>query len=606
MSSIYLKKTLVPLPSTTRNFTTHLSYDSETRSLAYNSGKSAIIRSLVDDTAIQFTGHGNANVTVVRFSPLKGSNYLCSGDDSGRVIVWYYKPVDSLGVVETGVVSEFKVLSDAITDISWDFEGKRLCVVGEGRNTFGAFISWDTGNSLGEVSGHAQRVNACHFKQSRPMRAITVGYDGKAVFYKGPPFQFTNSDRSHHDHGKFIRDVKFSPGTGKYCVSVGSDRKIVVYDGVDGQFIKYVEDENEVCGGFFALAWVDEGSESNKFVTASADGVVRLWDVESNKLLQKWSLGKDLAQQQVGVAVTEEKEIISLSLDGTLNVFKIGEKEIVRKLHGHNKSITTLTLNPLITSSYDGKVVKWSADDVPSVYFSHLNTVTSIENVDGEISTVSWDKTLRVNGELKFEFQDQPKESFAHNGAVSVVTSDNKLMVLNSLTGVILAETKLHTPAAAVTLGNKYAVVGYEGKNSIEVFKVSDLSDSFTLPTAMRATPSTLSLSPSEKYLAAGDTMGRILLYDLESKNVKTSRWSFHSGKITSISWRPDQDEEDHVVSTSLDTHMFIYSVKKPMKVIKKLNAHKDAVCFVCWETPNTVVTAGADACIRRWAVEFS
>lgn len=613
MSSLKLENTLLPLPSTERNFTTHLSYDSHTNSIAYPSGKSAYVRSLTDNSlAIQFTGHGSSSVSVVKFSPIQGSQYLASGDDSGKVIVWGWSRDTEEGSITTTIKSEFQVIAGPITDISWDFEGHRLCVVGQGREKFGHFISWDTGNSLGEVSGHSQKINACHIKQSRPMRCFTVGDDGAAVFYQGPPFKFSASDRTHHDQGKFIRDVKFSPGTGKYAISVGSDRKIVCYDGKTGEFIKYIEDTKEnINGGLFAISWVDEGENSNKFVTSSADCTLKLWDVESSKCLQSWSLENTLSNQQVGVAVTKDHEIVALSLDGTLNIFKIGEDSLVRRIEGHNKGITALVVNPLVSGSYDGRVVQWINENEPHMENYHGNMIVSIDNTDKIVSTVSWDDTLKVfnNGsaEVKYNFSQQPKVSSANNGAVAVITDNDELLIIDSQSGELLQKTQLSAPGSAVVLGNEYVAVGYEQTNAIQIFKSADLTVAFNLPTTLRATPSCLSLSPSEKYLAAGDVMGKILLFDLESKDVKTSRWAFHTGKINSISWRPEEDGEENLVATgSLDTHMFIYSVKRPMKIIKKLNAHKDGVSVVKWKNKETVVSAGADACIKEWLLELS
>ncbi|AMD18861.1 HBL041Wp [Eremothecium sinecaudum] len=605
MGSIHLENTLVSQPSVKQNFTTHLSYDAASNSIAYPSGKSAIIRSLDNNSIIQFTGHGTSLVTVVRFCSKIGSNIMCSGDDSGKVIVWSYSSdADTYGVFETKALSEFQVLSGPITDISWDFEGSRLCVVGDGRDKFGAFITCDTGNSLGEVLGHSARVNACHFKQSRPMRAMTVGYNGKVVFYKGPPFRFASSD-THHGQGMFVRDVKFSPGIGKYAVSVGSDRKIVVYNGTTGEFIKYLEDKTEGCSGLFALAWVDEGDASTRFATVSADGYVRLWDVESGKLLQKWRVGTKTLDQQVGIAITKNHEILSLSLDGSISIFKIDKGEPIKKLVGHNKGVTTLAVNPLVTASYDGAVFKWSKEGLPTMTCGHSNKVISIENYDETTTTVSWDNTLKVSGKVQYNFTEQPRISHTYKGSVAVVTESGNLMLLDSLNGKLVGERNLNQSVTAVTLRNKYLAVGYETSNVIEVFSAGNLNESFVLPTTLRATPSALSLSLSEHYLAAGDTTGKIVLYDLETKTVKTSRWSFHTGKITSMAWRPDEEEEDYVATVSLDTHIFIYSVKKPMKVIKKLNAHKDGINHVEWESPTNIVTAGADACVNNWNVTF-
>lgn len=612
MSSISLKEIIPPQPSTQRNFTTHLSYDPTTNAIAYPCGKSAFVRCLDDGDSkvppvVQFTGHGSSVVTTVKFSPLKGSQYLCSGDESGKVIVWGWTFDKESNSVEVNVKSEFQVLAGPISDISWDFEGRRLCVVGEGRDNFGVFISWDSGNSLGEVSGHSQRINACHLKQSRPMRSMTVGDDGSVVFYQGPPFEFSASDRTHHKQGSFVRDVEFSPDSGEFVITVGSDRKISCFDGKSGEFLKYIEDDQEpVQGGIFALSWLD----SQKFATVGADATIRVWDVTTSKCVQKWTLDKQqLGNQQVGVVATGNGRIISLSLDGTLNFYELGHDEVLKTISGHNKGITALTVNPLISGSYDGRIMEWSSS---SMHQDHSNLIVSLDNSKAqEYSSISWDDTLKVNGITKHEFGSQPKVASVNNdGFTAVLTNDDDLLILQSFTGDIIKSVRLNSPGSAVSLSQNYVAVGLEEGNTIQVFKLSDLEVSFDLKTPLRAKPSYISISPSETYIAAGDVMGKILLYDLQSREVKTSRWAFHTSKINAISWKPaekganeEEIEEDLVATGSLDTNIFIYSVKRPMKTIKALNAHKDGVNNLLWETPSTLVSSGADACIKRWNV---
>ncbi|CAD6639090.1 CEI_1a_G0040950.mRNA.1.CDS.1 [Saccharomyces cerevisiae] len=612
MSSISLKEIIPPQPSTQRNFTMHLSYDPTTNAIAYPCGKSAFVRCLDDGDSkvppvVQFTGHGSSVVTTVKFSPIKGSQYLCSGDESGKVIVWGWTLDKESNSVEVNVKSEFQVLAGPISDISWDFEGRRLCVVGEGRHNFGVFISWDSGNSLGEVSGHSQRINACHLKQSRPMRSMTVGDDGSVVFYQGPPFKFSASDRIHHKQGSFVRDVEFSPDSGEFVITVGSDRKISCFDGKSGEFLKYIEDDQEpVQGGIFALSWLD----FQKFATVGADATIRVWDVTTSKCVQKWTLDKQqLGNQQVGVVATGNGKIISLSLDGTLNFYELGHDEVLKTISGHNKGITALTVNPLISGSYDGRIMEWSSS---SMHQDHSNLIVSLDNSKAqEYSSISWDDTLKVNGITKHEFGSQPKVASANNdGFTAVLTNDDDLLILQSFTGDIIKSVRLNSPGSAVSLSQNYVAVGLEEGNTIQVFKLSDLEVSFDLKTPLRAKPSYISISPSETYIAAGDVMGKILLYDLQSREVKTSRWAFHTSKINAISWKPaekraneEEIEEDLVATGSLDTNIFIYSVKRPMKIIKALNAHKDGVNNLLWETPSTLVSSGADACIKRWNV---
>lgn len=83
-----------------------------------------------------------------------------------------------------------------------------------------------------------------------------------------------------------------------------------------------------------------------------------------------------------------------------------------------------------------------------------------------------------------------------------------------------------------------------------------------------------------------------------------TSRWSFHSGRINSLSWTADGQ---HCASGSLDTHIYIWSVQKPIKNIAIKNAVPGGVNAVFWAPGENgkLVGAGADGCLRKWSITF-
>lgn len=84
---------------------------------------------------------------------------------------------------------------------------------------------------------------------------------------------------------------------------------------------------------------------------------------------------------------------------------------------------------------------------------------------------------------------------------------------------------------------------------------------------------------------------------------VKTSRWSFHTARVESIVWN---EQGTHVVTGSLDTNIFVYSVENPGRHLSAKNAHMGGVNAVAWEGTDIVVSAGADASVKRWEVKFS
>ncbi|CAM9022155.1 unnamed protein product [Wickerhamomyces anomalus] len=563
-----------PLPNTARAITTHLSYDKKSDRIAY-----AVIEK--PEESVQFTNH-TFNTTVAKFAP--SGFYIASGDESGNVKIW-----DTVGE-DLIVKGEYQIINGRINDIAWDADSQRIIAVGNGKERYGHAFTWDSGNTVGEISGHSAQINAVTIRPARPYRAATVGDDSALVFYHGPPFRFNSTARGNHTN--FVRDVRYSP-SGEFLVSVGADRNIVVYDGKTGEFIKKIG-EGKHQGGIHAISWVD----NEKFVTSSADATVKLWNVSDGELLKSWELEKKLENQQVGVIATD-KYVIALSYSGDLNYFTQDSDKPVKSVKGHQKSITasTVTKDWLITGSYDGRIAKWDLEKGSAEYEEgHSNLIAGLAATEDSVYSVGWDDKLKsLDGKISSELPGQPKSVSYDSKLVAIITEEILIAFAN---GKESFQTKLSSTATAVGASSKYIAVGFQN-NTITLYNATSGSKEFDLPPT-RAAPSYLSFSPNGEYLAVGDVSGKIILYNVEKKEIQTSRWVFHTGRINSISWNKDNNR---VVSGSLDTNIIVYQVDKPIKNIKFLGAHKDGVNTVEWISADEIISGGNDATLKKWKV---
>ena len=72
--------------------------------------------------------------------------------------------------------------------------------------------------------------------------------------------------------------------------------------------------------------------------------------------------------------------------------------------------------------------------------------------------------------------------------------------------------------------------------------------------------------SNNDEYLAVADNAKNVKCYKLDRSNSKSYNditrdlWQHHAGKITSLAWSPDSN---HLASSGVDTHCFIYSPSK-------------------------------------------
>ncbi|KAG5289389.1 stress protein p66 [Histoplasma ohiense] len=602
---------LAPSPSTTRGQPTQLSCDSKGERLAYASNKSIFIRS-IDNPSIsrQYTDH-KAETTVARFSP--SGYYVASGDESGTVRVW-----DCVG--EGVTKGEYFIVSGRINDLAWDGDSQRIIAVGEGKQRFGHCFTADSGNSVGEVTGHSQRVNCVSIRQQWPIRAATAGDDKSLIFYNGPPFKFNTSTGSNHVN--YIYGLAFSPD-GANLVSVGGDRRIWLYDGKTGE-TKAQIGSGEHTGSILGVSW---SQDSRKFVTASADRTVKIWDVEHGKVVQNWKMGEEgsvsIPDQQVGVvwpAGRSDGLIISLALSGNLNYLTEGSERPTRVIQGHQKSITSMARfdignkETLWTGSVDGRL--YSCDITQGCeervdgegHPNYVNGLAATSEGNGRIYSVGWDDTIRsvdvttntYTGSAT-KLASQPKNAAAAaNNIVLVANSDGvEIFKDGAKIGNFSCEpTSLNVIAAHGTT----AAIGCDD-SSVRICSINnnDLVPSVEIK-ASRNPITALTFSPDGSLLAVGDSRGRVLVYKSADGSIVTDRWTAHTARINSLAWN---SEGTHLASGSLDTSIFIWSLACPGDWLQAPNAHKEGVNGVVWITDRTkIASVGSDAAIKIWQLE--
>jgi WD40 repeat protein len=488
--------------------------------------------------------------------------------------------------------------------------------VGDGRERFGHCITADSGNSVGEISGHSSIINSVSIRQQRPLRAATGADDSSMVFLHGAPFKFQTKVAGLHKG--YVYGVAFSPD-GSTLVTVGADRRIQLYDGKTGEATKQIG-EGEHTGSIFGVSWA---KDSKRLVTASADQTVKIWDVESGKVLQSWRFGGEgnisIPDQQVGVvwpAGRNDGLIISLNLNGDLNYLTEGSPKPLKVVQGHNRSVTTVAHSTgdkgetLWTGSFEGRVCDWDISTGVGQAVdgqTHTNQVTGITTTPDRVYSVGWDDTLRIIDEpgntfvgevLKLE--TQPKGVASAGGRVFVATISG-VAVYSKDKLVEQLNIKNFTPTTIAASG-KLVAVG-DDANVVHVYTCDAINKLNPLATLTTSTSqiTSLAFTPSGSLLAAGNASGKIVVYETSGWEVETDRWSAHTARVTSIAWN---EQGTHAVSGGLDTNLFVWSLKKPGQRVKSANAHKDGVNGVCWvEGSSKIASVGGDAAVKIWGV---
>lgn len=126
--------------------------------------------------------------------------------------------------------------------------------------------------------------------------ACRTGSDDFSVcLLNGVPFKYGVTTRRHT---RFVQSLAYSPD-GAVFASAGSDGQVYLYDGQTADDKGSFVDANSAAHdkGVFAVSFSRDGKQ---IATSSADRAVKLWDVESQKVVQTWKFdGDEVMQQQV-------------------------------------------------------------------------------------------------------------------------------------------------------------------------------------------------------------------------------------------------------------------------------------------------------------------
>ena len=224
---------------------------------------------------------------------------------------------------------------------------------------------------------------------------MTGSDDFSINFYNGVPYKFSHSIK---DHSRFVQCVRYSP-QGDHFVSTSSDSKIILYDGKTGTKLSELSvDENTHKGTVFAAAW---SPDSKEILTASADMTCKIWDVQSQKVVNtvKFCDNNNANYHQVG-ALWAGSYLISLSLNGDLNYLDPRMNKPAKIVKGHQKGISSLAISAdtIFTGSSDGMIRHWKTnsggDEVEGQ--GHNNRVISMGAAAEKVYSCGMDDSFRA------------------------------------------------------------------------------------------------------------------------------------------------------------------------------------------------------------------
>lgn len=605
------------------------------------------------------------NITI----PNTKRDVLFVGDSQGKLTVIELL----LGSEEKfKLLKEIQVFNAIISEIVVDNTGSKVFISGavnmnantsnaaKNDNTLLRFLNWELGNSVGDPIGlngpGVALTFASEVKNLVDSRVTVADAQGTLIFYtasnNGTGYKFVKSFKdSNSQYRGTVKDLKYSPSSnsdveevlatfgsfqrskqgipvrGKYLVACYSDKRLKLFNGDDGCFVFdlisdiEIQELTEIKGGWSLIQWL-----TNDIFLVSGKCGTRIYQIKKDKSSELLFNSQTL--KLYGLAF-ENENLVGVQADGSLIGLKLSEgySEITEHtiMSGVNKPINHFSEDLIATIdgqlyNFKEKLIYSNEDNIQIVLLNKLDEDTFISlNKKGTLTTFSTKngikniiKKVELNtGVLMAKF-DASKDMIAfvdfEFNLKTIALTNNEILEIpmnrnnDEITEIQIFDSQIYV--ATFHQQNQEAKI-FKGeelllthKSKISHFLVSDgfitFSD-FTGKTQIQCLKDDLELQG--KKFKRNDII------------VSVNKWSHHSGKITSMAWKPtsksninSEDAEPLLATVGLDNSLVVYSLKKTIKPKFKVEqCHKTGIVGTLWTSENQIITFGLDGCIKHW-----
>jgi len=444
--------------------------------------------------------------------------------------------------------------------------------------------------------------------------------------------------RELNDSSGGITNVCFYP-TGEYLATASrSSGTITFWEFPNQEVIEFKAHADVVWSVCFS-------STGEYLATASEDGVAKIWDYQSLKLLPSEEISDELGifylipnmqinsnnrtvkvigvikelykfignsgRRAISLCLSENSKYLATTLNNKDATIWNSKSQKIMTLKGHSHNITSICFSPnsqyVATASDDGTAKLWSIPDGQEVrtFRGHSEGLTSIcFSFNGEyIATGSTDKTaiiwnLQGNEEKKLSGHFRPITTvcFSRDGKyLATASEDSTAKIWNWSQGKEINTLTGHSgwvTSVCFSPNSKYlATASGDGPAKIWDLQGQKLE---TIAGHSEGVWS-ISFSPDGKYLATVSDDGTAKIWDKYHHEIVNL--TEHLGQITRLSFSPDGE---YLAAASDDRTAILWNLKS--KKVKILGKHSDKLRSICFSSDGQwLATASDDKTTKIW-----
>jgi WD40 repeat protein len=352
-------------------------------------------------------------------------------------------------------------------------------------------------------------------------------------------------------------------------------------------------------------------------ISASWDGTLRLWDLESAQSIQTFEGHTDYV---CAVAVTPDGDFaISGSADRTLRLWDLKSGQSIRTFVGHTGPVNAVALTPdgsrAVSASTDRTLRLWDLESGQSIHTleGHAGPVNAVALAPEGHSAVSAssDNTLRLwdleNGESIRTLQGHPDWVQAvvvmpDGQRIISGSSDYTLRVWDLRSGETLRTLEGHTNRVTTVclMPDGQRIISASADHTLRIW---DLERGALLRTLEGHTDwvTAVVVVPDGRCAISGSADHTLRMWDLERGGESVHRLAGHTENVTAVALIPDGH---HVALVSDHMELQVWDLESG-ELLRSLEGHADWITAI-GVTPDGhyAVSASADHTLRIWNLQ--